>query len=212
MTSIPKNAKRATIFCGAIEDACNCSTAVSASGRGRHFHGRQRELNCYDATSTPEHGSSTIRVDDPQRERLQFDFKLTDGARYPFVSAELTMDDGKGQPAFEDWSKYTTVTFLAKCAPANSMIVAITTFNEKVSTKGELRTYRSPGTFFSCNKNGGPVTVDTTRLIIPEWWLWSMKLDLADQGYVLNKVAKIVFGTSANSPHNVDFHVEISDV
>lgn len=159
-----------------------------------------------------EHGSSTIQVDDPKRERLRAALRLTDAARYPYVSAELSMDDGKGRQAFVDLSKYTTMTFLAKCSPSNSMMLAISTFDDKVSKPGKSVTYRSPGTFFSCNERGVPVTADLTRLIIPEWWLSSMKLDLSDLGYVLNKVAKIVFGTTSFSPRNVDARVEISEV
>ena len=157
-------------------------------------------------------GGSTIRVDDPKRERLHFDFKVTEGARYPMVSGELSMDDGKGRQVFVDLSKYTTITFLAKCAPANSMILAISTFDDKVSVLGTPHTYRSPGTFFSCTERGVPVTIDLTRLIVPEWWLYQNKRDLSDLGYVLNKVSKILFGTSSTSPRNVDSSVEISEV
>jgi len=155
-------------------------------------------------------GTSTIRVDEAGRERLRYDFRLTPAASYPFVSAELFMEDGKGKPGLVDWSMYSHVSFLAKCAPANSMALVISTFDDKVSRPGESQTYKSPGTYFSCSENGVPVLVDMNRLIIPEWWLLSMKLDLADQGYTLNKVSKIVFGTSANSPRNVDSRIEIS--
>lgn len=156
-------------------------------------------------------GSSAIRVD-PQRERLKFNFKLAEKINYPFVSASLQLEDAKGKQAMEDWSKYTSISFVAKCAPANSLILVVSTYDEKISTLDDFSTYRSPGTFFSCNQKGVPVSLDLTRLIIPEWWLYTMELDLADLDYVLNKVAKIVFGTSSSSPHNVDSRVEISEV
>jgi AraC-like DNA-binding protein len=159
-----------------------------------------------------EGGNSAIRLTDPKRERLNFDFRMNDGVRYPFASAGLTLEDGKGGPGHADWSKYTNITFIAKCAPANSMILAISTFDEKISTPGDFGTYRSPGTFFSCSEKGTPVSLDLTRLIIPEWWLYSMKLDLSDLDYVLNKVSKIVFGTSPGSPRNVDSHAQISEL
>lgn len=157
-------------------------------------------------------GSSTIAVDDPGRERLKVDFRLTEKAVYPFVSAELSLRDAKGQPAFQDWSKYSSISFVAKCAPANSMIFVVSTFDPKISIRDEPRTYRSPGTFFSCNEKGVRVSLDLNRLIIPEWWLFKMKLDLSDLDYVLDRVSKVVFGTSANSPRNVDSHAEISEV
>lgn len=165
-----------------------------------------------DYSDVAEGGTSTVRIHDPGRERLRFDFRLTDKARYPFASAELSLDDGKGRPAFADWSQYGTVTFVARCAPANSMMLAVATFDDKVSRRGEPQTYRSPGTFFSCNEQGMPVAVDLTRLVIPEWWLFSMNLDPSNLGYTLDKVSKIVFGTSPRSPRGVDSQAEISEV
>jgi AraC-like DNA-binding protein len=57
-----------------------------------------------------------------------------------------------------------------------------------------------------------PVTLDLARLLIPEWWFPAMKLDLARQGYKLDKVAKIMFGTSTATPRNVDGYIEISEL
>ncbi|SFV09071.1 helix-turn-helix domain-containing protein [Pseudoduganella namucuonensis] len=156
-------------------------------------------------------GSSTI-LSDPGRDRIRFDFKLTDAARYPYVATELMLDDQNGRQTHLDWSKYTTITFLAKCAPSGSMTMVISTFDDKISKPGKLETYPSPGTYFSCNRHGVPVSLDITRMFIPEWWLSSMRLDLSQQGYILNKVAKIVFGTGSATPRNVDSYVEISDV
>eukprot|EP01034_Spumella_vulgaris_P033113 gene33113-40862_t len=132
-------------------------------------------------------GTSTVRIDAPNGGALRFNVRLTNAATYPFASAALVVDNDKGEPALVDWSKYSSVTFLAKCAPSNSMVFAISTFDEKVSTKGEFLTYRSPATYFSCNRHGVPVSVDMTRLTIPDWWFYTMKLDLTHQGYALDK-------------------------
>jgi AraC-like DNA-binding protein len=157
-------------------------------------------------------GSSTVRLHDPNRERMRFDFKLTDKAQFPFVSTQLDLDDAKGRPALMNWSKYSTVTFLARCAPANSMVLVISTFDEKVSKPGKPETYRSPGTYFSCNEQGVPVSLDLTRFTVPDWWYHTMKLDLSDQAYTLDKVSKVVFGTSSNTRRNVDSYFEVSEL
>ncbi|CAN7359894.1 AraC family transcriptional regulator [Pseudoduganella sp. LjRoot289] len=157
-------------------------------------------------------GSSSVRLDNATRERMRFDFKLTDAASYPFVSSELALDDKHGRPAQADWSKYDTITFLAKCAPAGSMTLVISTFDDKISTAGKFETYRSPGSYFSCNEEGVPVSLDMTRLTLPDWWFDQLKLDRSDQGYTLDRVAKIVFGTSAHGRRNVDSYLEISEL
>ena len=159
-----------------------------------------------------EGGNSSVRIDDPKREHLKLDFRLNEGVQHPIVSAELALEDAKGGPGFADWTKYSSISFVAKCAPANSMIFVVSTFDDKVSRKGVPATYRSPGTFFSCNEKGGQVALDLSRLIVPEWWLASMKLDLSDLDYVLDKVSKLVFVTSSQSPRKVDSRVEISEI
>jgi AraC-like DNA-binding protein len=157
-------------------------------------------------------GTSTVRIPDLQREQLRFDFRVTDAGKYPFASAGLVLHDAKGKLALVDWSKYTDISFLAKCAPANSMIFSISTFDPAISKVGDFLTYRSPGTYFSCNERGVPVSLDLTRLAIPDWWFNSVKLELSHQGYELNRVSKIIFGTSSQSPLHVDSYLDISEL
>ncbi|UGQ44558.1 helix-turn-helix domain-containing protein [Massilia endophytica] len=157
-------------------------------------------------------GTSTVRIPDRQREDLRFEFKLTRAAQYPFVAAGMALLDARGQPATVDWSKYTDVTFLARCAPANSMFFSISTFDAKVSKVGDFQTYRSPSTYFSCNERGVPVSLDLTRLSVPDWWFNAVKLDLTYQGYELNRVSRVVFGSSSQSPFNVDSYLEIGEL
>lgn len=157
-------------------------------------------------------GSSTAHLHDDSRERLRFDFRLTDKDHYPFASAELRLDDAAGRQIHADWSKFSTVSFLAKCAPANSMVLIISTFDDKFSTLGNLLTYRAPGTYFSCSEQGIPVSLDLDHFSQPDWWFISMKVDLSRQAYKLDHVAKILFGTAGNSPRNVDSYFEVSEL
>jgi hypothetical protein len=92
------------------------------------------------------------------------------------------------------------------------MLMGMTVFDDKVSKPGELITYRSPSTFFSCNEQGVPVTIDLRRLTMPAWWLSMMKLPLSSQDYQLGKVAQFSFGSSSQSPYDTDSHVEITNV
>jgi len=157
-------------------------------------------------------GTSTVRIRDAQPDKLRFDIKLTKAVPFPSAIADLLLIDAKGQQALADWSKYASITFVAKCTPSNPMVFSLTTFDEKISKKGNFQTYRVPATYFSCNKNGVPVSVDLTRLVLPEWWLNAMKLDLTSQGYALDKVAKISFGANFNSSPDVDSEVEIGEL
>lgn len=157
-------------------------------------------------------GTSIVRIHNDQPDKLRFDMKLTKAVAFPSATADLLLIDVRGRQAMADWSKYTGITFLAKCTPSNSMVFSLTTFDENISTKGDFQTYRVPATYFSCNKKGVPVSLDLTRLALPDWWLNKMKLDLSSQGYARDKVAKISFGANLNSPPDVDSQVEISEL
>jgi AraC-like DNA-binding protein len=163
-------------------------------------------------TDVDEGGTSTIRVIDPGQRSLRFDFRLTRAATYSFVSADMLFEDGEGNAVPVDLSKYNTITFTAKCKPLNSLIFALPTFDATVSKPGNYLTYPSPLTFFSCDDRGVPVSLDLTRLTIPQWWYDRMHLDLSHQSYKLNQVAKFVFGVSQQSPRDKDSRVEISDL
>lgn len=160
----------------------------------------------------PLKGTSSVRIEDGTRERLRFRFHLTGAALYPFVSAGILLDDARGRELQMDWTRYSNLTFIARCSPSNSMTVNISTFDEKVSQPGNFLTYRSPGTFFSCNEAGQAVSVDLAQLSIAQWWFDLQKLDLSRQGYTLNRVSKIVFGTTSRSPRHIDSQAEISQL
>ena len=156
-------------------------------------------------------GTSTIRILEPGQQSLRFDLKFTDAASYPYVAADMLFEDGHGNAAPADLSRYTTVSFVAKCAPANSLLFAMPLFDARVAKPGEFWTYPSPGTYFSCSERGTPVSLDLTRLTIPAWWFDQSKVDPSRQSYDLGQVAKFVFGISHHSPRDVDSHVEISE-
>jgi AraC-like DNA-binding protein len=176
------------------------------------FPSRDLHWRYYTNTDTNMRGTSTVRVDKSTRERLRFDFNMTKVAQYPFVFAGIVLTDRHGKELQVDLTKYTTATFNARCAPANEMVLSVSTFDEKVSKPGDFITYRSPSTFFACNAAGVPVTLDLTRLTIAQWWFDAFKLDLTQQETKLNRVSKIAFGTSSRSAYNVDSHAEISDL
>jgi AraC-like DNA-binding protein len=164
-------------------------------------------------TAAPESGGmSAIRVDGAARDRVRFDLNLPPGGPDPNVSADLLAEDAHGKPVLADLSKYSTVTFVAKCAPANSLDFIISIHDERVSKPGNFLTYPPAQTFFSCNEEGVPVSLDLTRLTVPEWWFGTMHLDLSHPEYKVDRVARLVFGASGQSPRGTLAHVEIGQL
>jgi AraC-like DNA-binding protein len=151
-----------------------------------------------------------IRIDPNVRDKLSFELRLPAAGPDFNVSADLLARDGKGKPAQADLSKYSTVSFVAKCAPANSIVFVASIFDEHVSLPGNYLTYPPALTYFSCNEQGVPVTLDLTRLTIPEWWFATLHRDLARQDYTLDRVERLVFGATPQSPRGMPAQVEIS--
>jgi AraC-like DNA-binding protein len=161
-------------------------------------------------TDAGQGGTSTIRVLDPGQQSLRFDFRLTRVAPFPYVAAELLLADSAGNPVPVDLSRYTILTFVAKCDPANSLLFSMAVFDASISKPGEFPTYPSPEAYFPCSEKGAPVSLDLTRLIIPSWWFEQLKVDPSRQSYTLDQIAKFAFGVSQRSPRELDSHVEIS--
>ena len=154
--------------------------------------------------------SGVIRLDDAARDVLRFDLKLPSTGPDPNVSADLLAEGADGKPALVDMSAYSTMTFDARCAPANSLVFIISIFDEHISKPGNFLTYPPALTYFSCNEAGVPVSLDLTRLTIPEWWFDTVHRDLSRQDFKLDRVARLVFGATSQSPRGITSHVEIA--
>jgi len=162
-------------------------------------------------TSSPwRDDEQVVRVDPAVRDKVSFELRLPATGPDPNVSADLLARDGKGKPAFADLSKYSTISFVATCAPANSLVFVASIFDEHVSRPGNYLTYPPALTYFSCNERGVPVKLDLTRLTIPEWWFATLHRDLSRQDYTLDRVERLVFGATAQTPRGTPARVEIS--
>ena len=159
-----------------------------------------------EASSDASQGGKTrIRIQD-NPSRLHFDFTIEKTAVHPYASAALMFGDTV------DLSRYTSISFSARCAPANTLMLSIPTFDNKVSVRGNLLSYRAPSAFFSCSENGNQVDLDLTRLETPQWWFDMFKLDLSRQAYKLDKVAKIAISSTFQSPAQTGSMVELADI
>jgi AraC-like DNA-binding protein len=155
-------------------------------------------------------GASTVRIQDATQQSLSFDFRVSEAIPHPWAWAALLIDGADGKPGSVDLSKYSTISFLAKCQPANSLLLNIVTAEKNVTKQGVKLTYLPVMTYFSCNEKGMPVSLDLTRLAIPEWWYETEHVGIARRSYKLDHVVKLEFGAGQFSPHESDSHVEIS--
>jgi AraC-like DNA-binding protein len=144
--------------------------------------------------------------------RLIMEFLLSGSTPHPYVSSGLLFRDRSGKPALLDWSRFGKISFEARCFPAGTIRVGLSTFDDKVSRTDDLITYRSPTAYVNCNQDGARVELDLTHLSIPDWWVELYKLNPSDLGYALAKVGLIEFGTSNASRVGTPSRIEIATI
>lgn len=163
-------------------------------------------------TDVPYGGASTAHIRNASPRSLGFDFRLSGAIAHPGASAAFLIGDADGKAAAEDLSKYSTVTFHAKCVPANSLVLMLTVIDGRIAKAGGKPAYLPVMTYFSCDDKGMPVSLDLTRLTIPEWWYATKHVDISRRSYELAHVTELEFAASQFSPREVDSHVEIGDL
>lgn len=146
-----------------------------------------------------QNGLSSIKLKDDQF-GLSFEFTIVKKAEHPFASVAMSFIDQTNNNIMIDLSQYNSISFSSKCSPANTLTFSVLTFDEKVSIPNDFLTYRNPSTFFSCSDHWTYNNIDLTRLETPDWWIAMFKLDLSEQTYVLNKVPRITFSSTFQSP------------
>jgi AraC-like DNA-binding protein len=144
--------------------------------------------------------------------RLIMEYLLSGNTPYLYASTGLVFTDRNGKPTLLDWSRFDKISFEARCFPAGTIRVGLTTFDDKRSKLGDLLTYRSPAAYVNCNPDGAKVELDLAHLTIPQWWLDMNKLDPSDLGYSLAKVAQIEVSTSNVSPVGIPSRIEIARI
>ena len=153
-----------------------------------------------------------LRVDPARGDHLRFDLNLRPDEPDPKVSADLLARDAQERLTLVDLSAYDTITFLARCKPANTFMLIMSLDIERVSQPGNFLSYAPAMTNFSCNEEGVPVTLDLRRMTIPNWWFDAFKVDLSHQDYALDRVGRFAIGVTRQSPRGTVAHVEVKGI
>jgi len=154
-------------------------------------------------------GASSVQVQDDGR-RLRMALNVASGTAYPYAEANLFFLGPDGEPVHADLTRYASVSFVATCAPGNTLSLVAPTFEEGLSRRGDLASYRSPSSFFSCSEQGSRVELDLTRMETPQWWFAQSGLPLSHQSYRLDQVPKLAIGSTFQSPRDVPLAVDVS--
>ncbi|NVK55736.1 MAG: helix-turn-helix transcriptional regulator [Alteromonadaceae bacterium] len=155
-----------------------------------------------------EDGTSSIEIIDDDFS-LSLNMVLREDKDSPFALGELEFIDAQGAPTTVDLRQFTTLSFMAKCMPENTLTFSLFTLDENVSKFDDARSDRISTRYFHCDSEWQQFDIDITRLDTPEWWYRWYNQELSDQEYSLAHVIKIAFGSSIQSPKNVQSNISI---
>ena len=108
-----------------VADALTAGFCIYRSQPSASLLPRDRTVPRWHAAAITD-GPSTVRIRDAAQRSLRFDFRLSGATPHPWAWAALQFDGADGEPGMADLSAYSTVTFVAKCTPANSLILDVT--------------------------------------------------------------------------------------
>lgn len=162
-------------------------------------------------TDQDQGGASTLAINEATYS-LNYTFIINDGAQYPYASLAILFNAENAENGLIDLSRYSTLKLSVNCSPANVISLAVYTHDPKITDLNDPASYRIPMTFFSCEEKWQDVVIDLKHLEVPEWWLRLHKFALSDRGYRLDRVSRIAFGNSAQSPLNTSSQVKIAEL
>ena len=162
-------------------------------------------------TDALEGGLSTVSIVDDIFS-VNFNINLSRKAQYPYAAFTMVFGEEPNKPDFIDLSRFDEISFNVKCSSANTLSFSLLTFDEKVSNTEDFSSYRAPSTFFSCDQNWANVELDLTRLETPQWWFDVYKVELSRQEYKLDKVSKMSFASTFQSPYDVESNIQLDEI
>lgn len=162
-------------------------------------------------TDTPEGGRSYLTIND-EKFSLDFNFNLSHQAKYPYAGVSIVFGEAAGKRSAIDLSVYDKIMFSTKCATDNMLTFSLTTYDEKVTKEDDPVSHRTPSAFFSCSTIWQLIEIDLTRLETPQWWFDMYKVELSQQEYKLEKVSKITFANTFQSPFDIDTNIQITEI
>jgi AraC-like DNA-binding protein len=156
-------------------------------------------------------GSSSVSVTEDVYS-LGYEYHLTEDVRFPSITMLIELTEAGSAENHVDLSGYSAATFRVSCAPRNVLTFFVYTFDEKVTTPGDLYSYRLATALFSCHEEWSRVEIDLKHLKVPVWWLEPMKLDVSDQDYSLDKTAAIAFDATRQGPVKTLVKVKVGEL
>lgn len=152
---------------------------------------------------------STINLEDSVVS-ISAGLKLSKEAEQPSVGVGLNFN--KNPNKYVSFSDFDRIKVRLKCSIKNTMYLALSSHDEKITQPNYALTYRTAGAFIGCDTEWREVIVNLDSLEIPIWWLSMFKYKASENSYDLDKVIRVILETSYESPRDTDIKLNIARI
>ena len=143
---------------------------------------------------------------------VEYDFFLDPDAPYAYTHYSLYFIEAAQAYRKVDLTRYSGISFKIQCDPKNVLLLALFSFDEKVTDLKSMSTRRVSSTAFSCDNHWTTINIDFDELDTPHWWLGRYGFDFSDQGFDLSKTMGFAWINSLQSPLNTPSHAKLTDI
>jgi len=143
---------------------------------------------------------------------IDYEYFLDPEQSFPYTHYSLDFVDEGGVFTAVDLSRYDRMSFDVLCDPKNVLLVAVFSFDEKVTDLADLATRRVSSSAFSCDSQWQTSTIHFEDIATPDWWLSKFGYKYSDKRYAFDKVMGIAFINSLQSPIDTHSRVRLTKV
>lgn len=143
---------------------------------------------------------------------IEYDFFLDPDKPFPYTHYSFYFIDAHQPYKQVDLRRYSAISFTIRCDPKNVMLLALFSYDDKVTDMNNAVTRRVSSTAFSCTQQATSITIPFDKLVTPHWWLGRYGYEYSDAGYNKDKVMGLAWVNSLQSPTNTLSNIHITDV
>ena len=190
------------IYLGIIKSQLNTSL----------FPGRDSQFAWAPAIEPPTPQGNTALTVKNDLGTVEYAFFLDPKSAYAYTHFSMYFIQAAQAYRTVDLTRYRGISFKVQCDPKNVLLLALFSFDDKVTDINNMSSRRVSSTAFSCDNHWATVDINFSELDTPHWWLGRYGFDFSDQGYDLSKTMGIAWINSLQSPLNTPSNVKLTDV
>jgi AraC-like DNA-binding protein len=127
-------------------------------------------------------------------------------------NAGIALDFSKDEDKTVSFAEFGRIKVLLKCSTRTTLYLGLSIRDPKVTQYRNFLTYRAAGTYITCNTEWREVAVNLDSLEVALWWLSMFKFEASENGYDLNKVARVYLEANYEAPRDTEIKINVAKI